>query len=103
MGPRVPFLPHWVQFLGEFSQHAPHTPLSGATYLLHQSHSYWLLPPPPPQVVAGGQGPPGNRGLQCGVLPGSPRQVQSSPPGLGRQLLDSQAHLEEPLQGEKQC
>ena len=66
-------------------------------WLLHQSHNYWLLPPPPPQVVAGEQGLPGNRGLQCAALPGSPPQVLSSPLGLGRQPLDSQGHLEEPL------
>lgn len=92
---RVPFPPHpqlsfWVTFP------ACPTP-SPVTYLLHQSHSYWLPPPPRPVAAAGGQGPPGNRGLQCGELTGSPLWDLSSPPGMGQQPLDNQGHLEEPL------
>lgn len=93
---RVLFPPHpqfsfWVTF--------PTCPTPPpVTYLLHQSRSYWLPPPPPLQVAAaGGQGPPGNRGLQYEELRGSPLRVLSSPPGMGRQPLDSQSHLEEPL------
>lgn len=92
------FCPTGFSFWASFANMHPLPP---ATYLLHLSHNCWLLPPLPQQAVAGGQGPPGNRDLQCGALPGSPQWVLSSPPGLGQQPLDSQGHLEEPLWREK--
>ena len=91
------------------------TPLLRVTYLLHLNRICWLPPRPPQGVGADGPGPPlageqpqrlGNRGPGGGPLgppwfqlPSSLRLPRFSPPGVGRQPLDSQGHWESPLQG----